>query len=175
MQKAACLQSVNSTPLAVIFYGDCRERFPTLGAISKLKFYLNQPPTNQQTKHVATISPSTTQTTGAISTERVSKGQSRYKQTSEETRIALAREACKDIHCDFEATCEIGPDNFPRCTCQFDCATAALREKSLAVCASDMRLYPSICAMKMEACQRQEELRLRPLDLCQGLLNTVLI
>lgn len=79
------------------------------------------------------------------------------------------KEACRDIHCDFEATCELGPDNFPRCTCQFDCGAAALLSVSRPVCASDLRIYPSVCAMKMEACQRQEELRLRPLDLCQGL------
>lgn len=36
------------------------------------------------------------------------------------------------------------------------------------VCGSDLRIYSSLCAMKMEACQRQQELRLRPLDLCQG-------
>lgn len=78
------------------------------------------------------------------------------------------REACRDIHCDYEATCELGPDNFPRCTCQFDCTSPAVLAASKPVCASDMRMYQSLCAMKMEACQRQEELRLRPLDLCQG-------
>lgn len=88
---------------------------------------------------------------------------------------SVEREACRDIHCDFDATCELGPDNFPRCTCQFDCASAALLDNTKPVCASDLRIYPSLCAMKMEACQRQEELRLRPLDLCQGLLSTLLI
>lgn len=83
--------------------------------------------------------------------------------------VNTEKEACKDILCDFEATCELGPDNFPRCTCQFDCSTAY--ESS--VCASDLRIYSSLCAMKMEACQRQEELRLRPLDLCQGLIWNV--
>lgn len=82
---------------------------------------------------------------------------------------AMEREACRDIHCDFEATCELGPDGYPRCTCQFDCTNAALLASSKPVCASDLRMYPSLCAMKMEACQRQEELRLRPLDLCQGM------
>lgn len=76
------------------------------------------------------------------------------------------KEACKDIICDFEATCELGPDKYPRCTCQFDCTSASSNAKP--VCASDLRIYPSLCVMKMEACQRQEELRLRPLDLCQG-------
>ncbi|KAL0132239.1 hypothetical protein PUN28_000198 [Cardiocondyla obscurior] len=78
------------------------------------------------------------------------------------------REACKDIHCDFEATCELGPDKFPRCSCRFDCASIS-PENMRPVCGSDLRIYSSLCAMKMEACQRQQELRLRPLDLCQGM------
>jgi len=79
-------------------------------------------------------------------------------------------EACRDIHCDFDATCELGPDNFPRCTCHFDCASPMGGGGGKSVCASDMRLYPSVCVMKMEGCQRQEELRLRPLDLCEGVV-----
>lgn len=85
------------------------------------------------------------------------------------------REACKDIHCDFEATCELGPDKFPRCSCRFDCAAIA-QENMQTVCGSDLRTYPSLCAMKMEACQRQQELRIRPLDLCQGpLTNSITV
>lgn len=80
----------------------------------------------------------------------------------------VEREACKDIHCDFDATCELGPDNFPRCTCRFNCSSDGLVEQPKPVCASDLRIYPSLCEMKFEACQRQDELRLRPLDLCQG-------
>ncbi|XP_048504803.1 agrin-like isoform X3 [Athalia rosae] len=78
------------------------------------------------------------------------------------------REACRDIHCDFEATCELGPDKFPRCSCRFDCG-AISAENMRPICGSDLRTYSSLCAMKMEACQRQQELRLRPLDLCQGM------
>ncbi|KAK0166738.1 hypothetical protein PV327_004227 [Microctonus hyperodae] len=78
------------------------------------------------------------------------------------------REACKDIHCDFEATCELDPDKFPRCSCKFDCASIP-PENIRPVCGSDLKIYSSICAMKMEACQRQQELRLRPLDLCEGM------
>ncbi|XP_066155435.1 agrin-like isoform X4 [Euwallacea fornicatus] len=141
MQKVMC-QDSNSGPLSVVFYGDCRERFPagstTLGSLT------NAPPTE----------PVTGQTDNFIS-----------------NTSSNAKEACRDIHCDFEATCELGPDNFPRCTCKFDCASAALANpvSTKPVCASDLRIYPSICAMKMEACQRQEELRLRPLELCQGM------
>ncbi|XP_074109510.1 agrin isoform X2 [Cotesia typhae] len=84
------------------------------------------------------------------------------------TEVTSAQEMCKDIHCDFEATCELGPDRFPRCSCKFDCASIR-PENMLPVCGSDLKIYSSICAMKMEACQRQQELRLRPLDLCQGM------
>ncbi|XP_059489147.1 agrin-like isoform X3 [Neocloeon triangulifer] len=73
-------------------------------------------------------------------------------------------EACKDIRCDFDATCELGDDHFPRCTCKFECPVA----ENKPVCASDLRMYPNACAMKMEGCQRQEELRLRPIDLCEA-------
>ncbi|XP_054266356.1 agrin-like [Macrosteles quadrilineatus] len=75
------------------------------------------------------------------------------------------REACSDIRCDYDATCELGADGFPRCSCTMNCS----QEPTSPVCGSDLRIYPSMCAMKMEACQRQEELRLRPLDLCQGM------
>lgn len=87
---------------------------------------------------------------------------------------SLEQEACKDIHCDYEATCELGPDNFPRCACKFDCNNT-IAASSKPVCASDLRMYASLCAMKMESCQRQEELRLRPLDLCQGNGNIILV
>ncbi|XP_015598499.1 agrin isoform X2 [Cephus cinctus] len=88
--------------------------------------------------------------------------------TTVEVTSTQEREACKDIHCDFEATCELGPDKFPRCSCRFDCASIS-PENMRPVCASDHKTYSSLCAMKMEACQRQQELRLRPLDLCQGM------
>ncbi|XP_034935622.1 agrin-like isoform X2 [Chelonus insularis] len=92
----------------------------------------------------------------------------RLSTTVTEVTSTQEREACKDIHCDFEATCELGPDKFPRCSCKFDCASIS-PENMTPVCGSDLKTYPSICAMKMEACQRQQELRLRPLDLCQGM------
>lgn len=87
--------------------------------------------------------------------------------TVAEVTSTQEREVCKDIHCDFEATCELGPDKFPRCSCKFDCASIS-PENMRTVCGSDHRTYPSLCAMKMEACQRQQELRLRPIDLCEG-------
>lgn len=112
---------------------------------------------------LATLLPSLTNS--AISNEIV-HGPTEHPEKSSTT---VEREACKDIHCDYEATCELGPDNFPRCSCLFDCAAATIKGTAKPVCASDLRIYPSMCAMKLEACQRQEELRLRPLELCQGL------
>lgn len=72
-------------------------------------------------------------------------------------------DVCKDIKCDFDATCEVGPDGFPRCSCIFNCSI-----DNSPVCGSDVRIYNSLCLMKMEGCQRQQELRLRPMELCQG-------
>lgn len=66
--------------------------------------------------------------------------------------------------CDYEATCEQSADGAPRCSCVFDCS----REPEKPVCGSDFQMYSSLCHMKMKSCQKQEEIRLRPIDLCQG-------
>ncbi|KOC64151.1 Agrin, partial [Habropoda laboriosa] len=92
----------------------------------------------------------------------------RLATTAVDVTSTQVREACKNINCDFEATCELGPDDYPRCSCKFDCASIS-PENMRPVCGSDLRTYSSLCAMKMEACQRQQELRPRPLDLCQGM------
>ncbi|XP_050518916.1 agrin-like [Diabrotica virgifera virgifera] len=145
--KARCAKGSKTAPISVVFYGDCREKFPSAGSLSTTFPNLTEQRTNQKTgQDMEVVVP---QLTG----NSILDG------------ITTEKEACKDILCDFEATCEVGPDNFPRCTCQFNCANAY----SSPVCASDLRIYSSLCAMKMEACQRQEELRLRPLDLCQGM------
>lgn len=94
----------------------------------------------------------------------------RLATTAVDVTSTQVREACKNINCDFEATCELGPDDYPRCSCKFDCASIS-QENMRPVCGSDLRTYSSLCAMKMEACQRQQELRPRPLDLCQGSQN----
>ncbi|KOX73004.1 Agrin [Melipona quadrifasciata] len=91
----------------------------------------------------------------------------RLATTAVDVTSTQVREACKNINCDFEATCELGPDDYPRCSCKFDCASIS-QENMRPVCGSDLRTYSSLCAMKMEACQRQQELRPRPLELCQG-------
>lgn len=38
LQKAMCLQPTNSAPLSVVFYGDCRERFPVVESSPTSKF-----------------------------------------------------------------------------------------------------------------------------------------
>ncbi|XP_065218165.1 agrin-like isoform X2 [Planococcus citri] len=75
------------------------------------------------------------------------------------------KEVCQDILCDYEATCEPNPEGGPRCSCIFDCS----REPEKPVCGSDFQMYSSLCHMKMKSCQKQEEIRLRPIDLCQGM------
>lgn len=87
--------------------------------------------------------------------------------TSSEVTPSPELEACRDVHCDFNGTCELGPDKFPRCSCKFDCDGQA-PSNAQAVCASDHQLYQSMCHMLMQACHTQTELRLRPLDLCEG-------
>ncbi|XP_047511695.1 agrin-like [Pieris napi] len=74
---------------------------------------------------------------------------------------------CARVQCAYEATCAVDGNGQPRCACLFDCAAASAI--SAPVCASDLRLYPNLCHMKLEACRRQEDLRLRPLALCRGL------
>lgn len=71
---------------------------------------------------------------------------------------------CQNIQCNFDAICEIGSDGFPKCSCNIDCS----QEKASVLCGSDFRIYNSTCTMKLEGCQRQKEIRLRPLDLCKG-------
>lgn len=165
LKKAACAEPGEAQTLAVLFYGNCSEQSPVIGDHSKFQQscqrfkFLNLPVS-------ATLSPSVI-LMRFNSVQVITASPFNNNSTSGLT-TAVEREACRDIHCDFEATCELGPDGFPRCTCQFDCTSAALLAASKPVCASDLRMYPSLCAMKMEACQRQEELRLRPLDLCQG-------
>lgn len=77
---------------------------------------------------------------------------------------------CARVQCAYEATCAVDSNGQPRCACLFDCAAAAAAAATSApVCASDLRLYPTLCHMKLESCRRQEDLRLRPLALCRGL------
>lgn len=76
----------------------------------------------------------------------------------------LPGEACADVRCDGGAICEVSDDGVPHCACNIDCTDVPQRP----VCASDLRMYPSECAMRAHSCNSQLELRLRPLQLCQG-------
>lgn len=71
---------------------------------------------------------------------------------------------CNVMNCEFGSTCLILEDGLPRCSCTLNCTAHQLEP----VCASDLKMYSSECAMNREACQRQVELRLRPLELCEG-------
>ncbi|KOB68636.1 putative agrin [Operophtera brumata] len=82
---------------------------------------------------------------------------------------------CARVQCAYEATCAVDSNGQPRrglggnyiYACLFDCAAAAAASTtSNPVCSSDLRLYPTLCHMKLEACRRQEDLRLCPLPLC---------
>ncbi|XP_041975156.1 agrin-like isoform X2 [Aricia agestis] len=137
LQKAACkLPPPNK--LHVIFYGDCKDRLAVVPPIALTT-------TAMTTTEVEDV----TDTLGAT-----------------EYLGSTSPSACRDIRCDFDASCEIGFDGYPRCSCLFECPAD---NEYFPVCASDFRLYPSLCAMRKEGCQKQLELRLRPLDLCKGM------
>ena len=87
--------------------------------------------------------------------------------TSPEINTSLEQEICREIHCEYNATCEIGNDKLPRCSCKFDC-NSIVQDNAEPICASDHIIYPSKCAMMMQACQRQQDLRLRPMLYCEG-------
>ena len=72
---------------------------------------------------------------------------------------------CLLMNCEFGSSCVILDDGLPRCSCPLNCSDKAEDEP---VCASDLKMYQSECSMSREACQRQVELRLRPLELCEG-------
>ncbi|XP_047526649.1 agrin-like isoform X2 [Vanessa atalanta] len=86
----------------------------------------------------------------------------------ESSSAATGTAVCARVQCAYDATCAVDASGQPRCACLFDCAAAAAAA-SAPVCASDMRMYPTLCHMKLESCRRQEDLRLRPLALCRGL------
>ncbi|XP_049692713.2 agrin isoform X2 [Helicoverpa armigera] len=138
LQKAACRLPPPAT-LHVIFYGDCKDR-------------------------LAVVPPIAMTTTAMTTTEAEDGSTDAWGATDLDGTAGPA--ACRDIRCDFGASCEIGSDGYPRCSCLFECPHET---EYFPVCASDFRLYPSLCAMRKEGCQKQLELRLRPLDLCKGM------
>ncbi|KAG6440429.1 hypothetical protein O3G_MSEX001336 [Manduca sexta] len=137
LQKAACRLPPPGT-LHVIFYGDCKDRLAVVPPIAM--------------------------TTTAMTTTEAEEGPTDSSGATDLGTVSPT--ACRDIRCDFGASCEIGPDGYPRCSCPFECPHD---DEYFPVCASDFRLYPSMCAMRKEGCQEQLELRLRPLDLCKGM------
>ncbi|CAH2050484.1 unnamed protein product, partial [Iphiclides podalirius] len=138
LQKAAC-RLLPPTTLHVIFYGDCKDRLAVVPPIA-----------------MTTTAMTTTQAGGGWTDNSGA--------TDEEGTVDPS--VCRDIRCDFGASCELGGDGYPRCSCLFECPPD---DEYFPVCASDFRLYPSLCAMRKEGCQKQLELRLRPLDLCKGM------
>ncbi|GBP15490.1 Agrin [Eumeta japonica] len=139
LQRAACRLPPPAT-LHVIFYGDCKDRLAVVPPIAM------------------TTASATSATPGGPSEDdddaRMEEG------------VTADPSACRDIRCDFGASCEVGDDGYPRCSCLFECPPD---DEYFPVCASDFRLYTSLCAMRKEGCQKQLELRLRPLDLCKGM------
>ncbi|XP_073957154.1 agrin-like isoform X3 [Choristoneura fumiferana] len=138
LQKSACQLSPAAT-LHVIFYGDCKDRLAVVPPIAM--------------------------TTTAVTTTEADEGSTDTSGATDQGGTADPS-ACRDIRCDFGASCELGADQYPRCSCLFECPRD---DEYFPVCASDFRLYPSLCAMRKEGCQKQLELRLRPLDLCKGM------
>ncbi|CAL4084615.1 unnamed protein product, partial [Meganyctiphanes norvegica] len=72
-------------------------------------------------------------------------------------------DVCAGMTCEYGSTCTVLEDGLPRCSCSLDCTEAP----GTPVCASDLKMYPNECVMIREGCQRQVELRLRPLELCE--------
>ncbi|XP_063395250.1 agrin-like [Cydia fagiglandana] len=144
LQRAACEARMRGEPpVRVAYYGECAEEENITAGVNK--------------------SAKITEITNEISNER-ERGEN--ENSSEPTGTAV----CARVQCAYEATCAVDSNGQPRCACLFDCAAAAAAAATSApVCASDLRLYPTLCHMKLESCRRQEELRLRPLALCRGL------
>ncbi|KAI5640606.1 kazal-type serine protease inhibitor domain-containing protein [Phthorimaea operculella] len=142
LQKAACEARMRGEPpLRVAYYGECAE---------------SQEENGEGSNKTAKLSDLTNEIRTA-------------EEIAESSSVAGAGTAvCARVQCAYEATCAVDQHGQPRCACLFDCAAAAAAS-SAPVCASDFRLYPTLCHMKLEACRRQEDLRLRPLALCRGL------
>ncbi|KAJ0182481.1 hypothetical protein K1T71_001850 [Dendrolimus kikuchii] len=149
LQKASCEARMRGeAPLRVAYFGECadsQDDNATTGSnkTSKITEYSNE----------------------------IRTGGDQVAESSSEPGVGTA--VCARVQCAYEATCAVDSNGQPRCACLFDCAAAAAAAaaatSSNPVCASDLRLYPTLCHMKLEACRRQEDLRLRPLALCRGL------
>ncbi|KAG0728646.1 Agrin [Chionoecetes opilio] len=72
-------------------------------------------------------------------------------------------DVCSGMTCEYGSSCTVLRDGLPRCSCKLDCSNVPQSP----VCASDLKMYSNECLMIREGCQRQVELRLRPLELCE--------
>ncbi|KAI8439246.1 hypothetical protein MSG28_013085 [Choristoneura fumiferana] len=144
LQRAACEARMRGEPpLRVAYYGEC---------------------TDTQDENAT----AGTNRTGKLTDTTNEIRSSDDTESSSEPGAGTA--VCARVQCAYEATCAVDSNGQPRCACLFDCAAAAAAAVTSApVCASDLRLYPTLCHMKLESCRRQEDLRLRPLALCRGL------
>jgi len=153
LRKADCERPPSLPPIEVLFYGDCRERFG-VEVPSSASGGGQRKPSSYRTNDIVGMNKTIPAGAFAVGTG--------FDSTPSPSPAAPG-DVCRDIRCDYNATCEVGVDLYPRCVCRFNCSTTGE-----AVCASDRRLYTNACEMQREGCQRQEELRLRPLELCKG-------
>ncbi|GBP15556.1 Agrin [Eumeta japonica] len=145
LQRAACEARMRGEPpIRVAYYGECNDAQDENGTSAG---------TNKSSKIID------------LSNEIRASEELTEQSTAE---VGTGTAVCARVQCAYEATCAVDSNGQPRCACLFDCA-AATASSSTPVCASDLRLYPTLCHMKLEACRRQEDLRLRPLPLCRGL------
>ncbi|KAL0851118.1 hypothetical protein ABMA28_006986 [Loxostege sticticalis] len=145
LQKAACEARMRGEPpIHVAYYGECADSADENGTAG----------TNKSVR--------------ILDSNEIRTGDEAAESSSEP---GTSTAVCARVQCAYEATCAVDASGQPRCACLFDCAAAAAAAaaSSAPVCASDLRLYPTLCHMKLEACRRQEDLRLRPLPLCRGL------
>ncbi|CAG9581467.1 unnamed protein product [Danaus chrysippus] len=142
LHKAACeARARGETPPQVAYYGDCTDANNDNSSVAGVNVSAKMEQSNEIRNGVEVDSTS-------------------------EPSVGTA--VCARVQCAYEATCAVDGNGQPRCACLFDCAAAAA-SSSAPVCASDLRMYPTLCHMKLESCRRQEDLRLRPLALCRGL------